>query len=140
LQVAVGTKQDVRNGSPCLRFDPFPPIAAGLMRARKVCRSEMAKIVNEVDLITKDPKLAVDTRRDDFFLEPMIYKHLLPVSLLLLNAQICVNIPNKIVRTWSDDMLPVARLSKAPIILGYSAPPDSSGRIPPNVISLFSDK
>jgi len=44
------------------------------------------------------------------------------------------------VRTWSDDMLPDARLSEAPIILGYSAPQDSGGRALPSVYSLFGDK
>ena len=81
MQLAVGAKKFDRDGLTCLKFESFPPTTAGLIRARKVCRSEMAKIVNEVDLITKEPKLAIDTRRDDFFLEPMIYKHLLPVSL-----------------------------------------------------------
>jgi hypothetical protein len=85
LQVASGAVVKLGpNGKPIepvrLQFRPFKPSLGGLIQARKVCRSEMAKIVNEVDLITKDPKLAIDTRRDELFLEPLVYKQLLPVS------------------------------------------------------------
>jgi hypothetical protein len=79
-QVAIGAihyKDTMRQTR--LRFPAFEPSISGLVRARKVCRSEMAKIVNEVDLITKEPIYALDQTRDDYFLEPEIYRRLLPV-------------------------------------------------------------
>lgn len=36
----------------------------------------------------------------------------------------------QVVRTWSDDMLPDARMAEVPVILGYSAPAETSGRYP----------
>lgn len=81
MQVACGaTLKKGEKNTTLLQFHQFPPDLAGLIAARKVCRSEMAKIVNEVDLVTKSPKLAIDTTRDEFFLEPAVYKQLLPVS------------------------------------------------------------
>jgi hypothetical protein len=62
-----------------IQFKPFKPTFAGLILASKVCRIEMSKIVNEVDLLTKKPNLAQDTRRDARFLHPLVFKQLLPV-------------------------------------------------------------
>jgi len=61
------------------RYPTFPPSFAGLIRAKKICRMEMAKIVREVDVVAKDPSIATDTRRDLFFLNPLVFKQLLPV-------------------------------------------------------------
>lgn len=63
-----------------LKYEPFKPNFVGLINARKVCRIEMAKIVNEVDLITKKPKYAIDANRDAYFLHPLVFKQILPVS------------------------------------------------------------
>jgi hypothetical protein len=63
-----------------IQYEPFKNTFAGLITARKVCRFEMAKIVNEVDLITRNPKIALETSRDAHFLHPLIFKQLLPVS------------------------------------------------------------
>lgn len=68
LQLACGAiikknKDGTDTNPPLLQFRPFRPSVGGLLQARKVCRSEMAKIVNEVDLITKEPKLAIDTSK-----------------------------------------------------------------------------
>lgn len=63
------------------KYEAFKPSIAGLIRAVKICRMEMAKIVNEVDLVTKDPRYAADSSRDDYFLHPLIYRQLLPVSI-----------------------------------------------------------
>ena len=58
----------------------FQPSFAGLIEARKMCRFEMSKIVREVDLVANDPTLALDPIRDSFFLHPLVFKQLLPVS------------------------------------------------------------
>lgn len=64
------------------QFTVFRPSFAGLIAAKKVCRFEMAKIVNEVDLIAKTPSLSTDITRDAYFLNPLVFKQLLPVSTL----------------------------------------------------------
>jgi len=68
-------------GTITRKFEAFPPTFAGLISARKVCRFEMSKIVNEVDLVAKNPKLSTDQTRDAYFLNPLVFKQLLPVSL-----------------------------------------------------------
>lgn len=62
-----------------VQLKPFTPTFAGLIKARKLCRVEMAKIVNEVDLVTRDPKIALERDRDSYFLHPLVFKQLLPV-------------------------------------------------------------
>ncbi|KAJ5946379.1 hypothetical protein N7454_003218 [Penicillium verhagenii] len=84
----------------------FPGSFAGLIQARQVCRMEMAKIVNEVDAVAEDPTIASDVTRDSYFLNPLIFKQLVPVvrSLTAENAILGVRDPS------------------AAVILGYSAP------------------
>lgn len=60
----------------------FPASFAGLIQARKVCRMEMAKIVNEVDAVAEDPSVASDATRDEYFLNPLVFKQLIPVRTL----------------------------------------------------------
>ncbi|KAF2497632.1 hypothetical protein BU16DRAFT_457309 [Lophium mytilinum] len=73
----IGKKLSQSEGSA---QDPFKPSFPGLIAARKICRIEMAKIVNEVDLVTRKPLTAQETIRDSYFLHPLIFKMLLPVS------------------------------------------------------------
>lgn len=77
-------------------FSVFPARFTGLIEARQVCRWEMAKIVNEVDLVADNPTLATDGRRDLFFLNPLIFKQLLPVvrSMSAQDAIMDVKNPN----------------------------------------------
>lgn len=67
-------------------FQVFPASFAGLIQARKVCRMEMAKIVNEVDAVAEEPTIASDATRDSYFLNPLIFKQLVPVSILSPNV------------------------------------------------------
>lgn len=62
-----------------VQLKPFTPTFAGLIKARKLCRVEMAKIVNETDLVTRDPKIALERDRDSYFLHQLVFKQLLPV-------------------------------------------------------------
>lgn len=100
MQLAVGADLIEVNGVSYLQYYSFKPDFSGLVDARKVCRCEMAKIVNEVDLITKHPKLALDTSRDDYFLEPLIYRQLLPVSV----TQVHRNKPLTEVKSGGQDL------------------------------------
>ncbi|KAF4341606.1 hypothetical protein FBEOM_4508 [Fusarium beomiforme] len=96
-------------------FAPFQASFAGLIEAKKVCRSEMAKIVREVDLVAKNPLLATDGERDSFFLNPLVFKQLLPIvrSLSPENAVLGVRDPS------------------ATILLGYHhAKPDERSAAP----------
>jgi hypothetical protein len=70
----------VKSPADTFRYKVFSPSFAGLILARKICRFEMSKIVKEVDLIANYPKLASQTGRDAYFLNPLIFKQLLPVS------------------------------------------------------------
>ncbi|KAJ5547188.1 hypothetical protein N7494_004773 [Penicillium frequentans] len=63
-------------------FAVFPASFAGLIQARKLCRMEMAKIVSEVDAVAEDPSVAIDATRDSYFLNPLVFKQLVPVSIL----------------------------------------------------------
>jgi hypothetical protein len=75
---SLGLADDGKVQLPLFRDD-----FSGLINARKVCRVEMAKIVNEVDLVTKDPTYALDPERDAYFLHPLVFKQMLPVSDLI---------------------------------------------------------
>ncbi|KAK0629294.1 hypothetical protein B0T17DRAFT_652973 [Bombardia bombarda] len=61
------------------KYTVFHPSFAGLIKARKVCRFEMSKIVKEVDIIAKHPQLASDAGRDSFFLHPLVFRQMLPI-------------------------------------------------------------
>ncbi|KAK6525430.1 hypothetical protein TWF694_005568 [Orbilia ellipsospora] len=97
------------------QFTVFSPSFAGLILARKICRFEMSKIVNEVDLVAKHPKMASDTTRDQYFLPPLVFKQLLPVvrSLTAENAKLGIKDPN------------------AALLLGYVPPNREDFRLPP---------
>lgn len=69
----------------------FPPSFAGLIQARKVCRFEMSKIVREVDLVANDPTLSTDPSRDSYFLHPLVFKQLLPVSSNVITSLLVAN-------------------------------------------------
>ena len=98
-----------------IQFPVFSPTFAGLIHARKVCRFEMAKIVNEVDLVAKNPKLAIDMTRDAYFLNPLVFEQLLPIvrSMSAENAKLRVKDPS------------------AAVLLGYVAPAEEPDALPP---------
>ncbi|KAK3389204.1 hypothetical protein B0H63DRAFT_536977 [Podospora didyma] len=88
-------------------YHVFQPSFAGLIKARKVCRFEMSKIVKEVDIIAKHPQLASDPGRDAFFLNPLVFKQMLPI-----------------LRVRTEHATESERDPYAPLILGYSPPPE----------------
>ncbi|KAK4169843.1 hypothetical protein QBC43DRAFT_283408 [Cladorrhinum sp. PSN259] len=105
------------NSTPvkAFQFPVFSPTFAGLIHARKVCRFEMAKIVNEVDLVAKNPKLATDTTRDAYFLNPLVFEQLLPI-----------------VRSVSPDAAKLrVKDPNAAILLGYVPPIEEPDALPP---------
>lgn len=72
-------KKPVKPNRPnaCQRYQPD---IFGLDKAKNDCRLEMIKIVQEVDLITYSPIVAVDPDRKPQFLSPAIFRMLLPIS------------------------------------------------------------
>lgn len=67
-----------------LKPNPVQPYGAdlfGLDTARTDCRFEMIKIVREVDAVTLDPKVAIDSSRINRFLNPSIFRLLVPKAL-----------------------------------------------------------
>ncbi|EPS38324.1 hypothetical protein H072_8001 [Dactylellina haptotyla CBS 200.50] len=103
---ASAEKTKTEDKKDVIPYTVFKDSFVGLIQARRACRFEMSKIVNEVGLVAKDPGIATDTRRDDYFLNPLVFKQLLPVvrSLTPENAKMGIKDPN------------------AAILLGYCAP------------------
>lgn len=58
----------------------FDATVKGLSDARKVIRRQMMRIVNEVDLMEKDPKLATDEDHQEPFQSPVTFETRLPVT------------------------------------------------------------
>jgi hypothetical protein len=56
----------------------FDAKLSGLSEARKAIRRQMMRIVNEVDLIEKDPKLATDEDHQEPFMSPVVFESRLP--------------------------------------------------------------
>ena len=78
------------------KYATFPATILGIQEAQRSCRLEMVKIVNEVrkvpiltcslsnlitqvDMVTKDPSLALDADRKTTFISAAIFKQLVPV-------------------------------------------------------------
>lgn len=96
-------------------YTVFQPTFAGLIEARKVCRFEMAKIVQEVESVAKDPTVAADQERDTYLLDPLIFNQLLPIvrSNSPQSASLGVTDPN------------------AALLLGYVRPKEPTTNLPP---------
>lgn len=58
---------------------PFPVSLGGLDMAKKACRIQMTRIVNEVDAITKNPALATHEDRVEPFMPYRLFKERLPI-------------------------------------------------------------
>ena len=70
------TKPDYRD----LEGSSYEPNFGGLEKARKDCRIEMLKILNEVEAVTRDPTLALQQDRDAGYMNPAVFRKLLPVA------------------------------------------------------------
>ncbi|ETI27792.1 hypothetical protein G647_00241 [Cladophialophora carrionii CBS 160.54] len=73
-----GVGPTVKTNPPPLKV--YPASIIGLINARHDCRLEMVKVVNEVDLVTSDPAIALDPDRKQTFLSPALFKQLIPVG------------------------------------------------------------
>lgn len=65
----------------------FEASVVGLNDARKAIRRQMLRIVNEVDLIEKDPKTATDDGREEPFQQPVTFETRLPDVVISENLQ-----------------------------------------------------
>lgn len=119
--------------SESIKYPVFSANFAGLIHARKVCRFEMAKIVNEVDLVAKNPKLSTHATRDAYFLNPLVFEQLLPVSLSAETMLSSVSLTDlQIVRSLSpDSMKRRVKDPNAALLLGYMPPPEEANSLPP---------
>ncbi|KAI0151373.1 hypothetical protein BJ166DRAFT_535843 [Pestalotiopsis sp. NC0098] len=61
---------------------PYHKSLLGLEKARRDCRLEMIKIVQEVDEVAIDPQVAIDPSRAHVFLSPVLFKMLVPSTAL----------------------------------------------------------
>ncbi|KAF7627955.1 hypothetical protein AFLA_003323 [Aspergillus flavus NRRL3357] len=58
---------------------PYPGTLVGLEKARRDCRSQMIRIVKEVDDVADDPSRAIDFNRVGIYLSPLLFRQLLPI-------------------------------------------------------------
>ncbi|EME41203.1 hypothetical protein DOTSEDRAFT_55095 [Dothistroma septosporum NZE10] len=65
----------------------FPPTLSGLALAKKAIRKQMAAIVNEVDLVEKNPKKATDDDHPEPFQDPVTFGDRLPVVELFVKPK-----------------------------------------------------
>ena len=72
--------QSEKKNVPLLISKRYDPTLAGLEGAKIHCRFMMNRIVNEVDLVTKNPLIAQDETRVLPYMAPLLFKQLLPVS------------------------------------------------------------
>ncbi|KAH6697368.1 hypothetical protein F5X68DRAFT_238766 [Plectosphaerella plurivora] len=108
LAVTRQTHHGTPTAADTFKYEIFHDSFAGLIEARKVCRFEMSKIVKEVEKIAKHPKLASDPGRDAFFLNPLVFRQLLPVMRVAPEDGACYGEKN----------------NNGALILGYSRPDD----------------
>lgn len=64
--------------SPIADERPFEATIEGLEFARRACRFQMMKIVNEVDTIEKRPEYAADEKRREAIQNTIIFRGRLP--------------------------------------------------------------
>ncbi|ODM15565.1 hypothetical protein SI65_09168 [Aspergillus cristatus] len=69
-----GSKQEMTH----IPEKPYDGTLVGLEKARRDCRSQMIRIVKEVDAVADDPKVAVDFNRVGQYLSPLLFRQLLP--------------------------------------------------------------
>ncbi|ETS81500.1 hypothetical protein PFICI_06502 [Pestalotiopsis fici W106-1] len=72
----------VRPPSKPNQVKPYHKSLLGLEKARRDCRLEMIKIVQEVDEVAIDPQVAIDPSRAHVFLSPVVFKMLVPSTAL----------------------------------------------------------
>ncbi|KAF2738961.1 hypothetical protein EJ04DRAFT_583374 [Polyplosphaeria fusca] len=63
--------------------EPYPPTIEGLEAARQAVRIMLNRIVQEVDLIARNPDLATDETRRIPYMSPFLFKQFIPVRTLL---------------------------------------------------------
>ena len=76
-QVPTNSSETAWQPGPVLT--PFEASFSGLDTALQTCRSLMVRIVREVDEITQNPLIAIDSSRPNAYLRPQVFKELLPV-------------------------------------------------------------
>ena len=72
------TGVSTKTGPPIHDTSKYPPTIAGLSQAKTAIRKQMALIVNEVDDIEKNPKLATDDDHYEPFQDPNAFEERLP--------------------------------------------------------------
>ncbi|KAJ7089876.1 hypothetical protein B0H15DRAFT_949122 [Mycena belliarum] len=68
-------------------LSPYKGSIYGLVKARKDCRIEMLKIIREVDTVEEQPQVACDLTRPQQYLDPAMFRMLLPTTQDLKKAR-----------------------------------------------------
>ncbi|MCJ1457650.1 hypothetical protein MMC28_008019 [Mycoblastus sanguinarius] len=85
-----GSSQLTKSPHPLIIQKPYDATLAGLEGAKIHCRFMMNRIVNEVDLVTKNPLIAQQEERVPPFMSPMLFKQLLPIGKVATSTAVVV--------------------------------------------------
>ncbi|RFN47650.1 hypothetical protein FIE12Z_8107 [Fusarium flagelliforme] len=121
---------------------PFEATVKGLDLARRSCRFQMIKIVNEVDAVEKNPGVAADERRPEAFQSSIVFRERIPV---VVNKQKLPHLkifgvdeePPKLIEPTQDDGVQEAELNKANSYLQTQPDVGVSMRLAPMVGTAF---
>lgn len=97
---------------------PFEATIKGLDLARRACRFQMIKIVNEVDAVEKNPSLAAKEDRPEAFQSSIVFRERIPV---VINKQKLPHlkifgtdeVPPKLIEPAKDDGMDEVEMNKA---------------------------
>ncbi|KAM0227454.1 hypothetical protein ACHAPO_011516 [Fusarium lateritium] len=121
---------------------PFAATIKGLDLARRACRFQMIKIVNEVDAVEKNPSIAANETRPEAYQSTIVFRERMPV---VTNVQKMPHLkifgteepPPKLMEPKEDDGMKEPELAKADSYLETQPDIGVSMRLAPMVGSDF---
>ncbi|KAF5670062.1 hypothetical protein FHETE_4745 [Fusarium heterosporum] len=121
---------------------PFEATIKGLDLARRICRFQMIRIVNEVDAVEKNPAVAAKESRPEAFQSTIVFRERIPVvrnkeKLPHLKIFGTDEAPPKLIEPTKDDGIEEAELNKANSYLETQPDMGVSMRLAPLVGSAF---
>ncbi|QPC58046.1 hypothetical protein HYE67_000277 [Fusarium culmorum] len=123
---------------------PFEATNKGLDLARRSCRFQMIKIVNEVDAVEKNPAIAANEKRPEAYQSTIVFRERMPVvvnkeKLPHLKIFGTEEAPPKLIEATNGDGMQEAEITKANSYLETQPDVGVSMRLAPLVGSPFGD-
>ncbi|GKU04421.1 hypothetical protein FLAG1_07120 [Fusarium langsethiae] len=121
---------------------PFEASIKGLDLARRACRFQMIKIVNEVDAVEKNPGIAANEKRPEAYQSTIVFRERIPLvvdkeKLPHLKIFGTEEAPPKLIESTKDDGMQESELTKANSYLETQPDVGVSMRLAPLVGSAF---